>query len=91
MRTYELTDAELNNYMYEQDLMEQKNFARYLNGEVVELENLLTKYENQRAELKAEKKSTRSIANRIRDCKKYIKQTQEKLENTLNDIAKMKN
>lgn len=88
MRTYELTDAELNSYMYEQDLMEQKNFARYLNGEIADLETLLTKYENQRAELKAQKKSTRAIANKIRDCKKYIEQAREKLENTLNGIAK---
>ena len=56
MRTYELTDAELNNYMYEQDLMKKKNLARYLNGEIADLENLLTKYENQRAELKVQKR-----------------------------------
>lgn len=80
MKTYELTDAELNNYMYEQDLMEKKNFARYLNGEIADLENLLTKYENQRAELKAQKKSTRAIANKIRHCKKYIEQAQRSLK-----------
>lgn len=78
MRTYELTDAELNNYMYEQDLMEKKNFARYLNEEIAKLENTLAGYTAKRAELKAQHQSTREVAKHIRNCKKYIEADQEK-------------
>lgn len=79
MRTYDLTDAELDNYMYEQDLMKSKNFARYLNEEIAKLENMLAGYTAKRAELKAQHQSTREVAKRIRNCKKYIKVNQEKL------------
>ena len=76
MRTYDLTDAELDNYMYEQDLMKSKNLARYLNEEIAELENMLAGYTAKRAELKAQHQSTREVAKHIRDCKKAIKADQ---------------
>ena len=78
MRTYDLTDAELDNYMYEQDLMKSKNLARYLKEEIAKLENMLAGYTAKRAELKAQHQSTREVAKHIRDCKKYIKADQEK-------------
>lgn len=79
MRTYDLTDAELDNYIYEKDLMEKRSRARYLNEEIAELENMLAGYTAKRAELKAQHQSTREVAKHVRDCKKYIKADQEKL------------
>lgn len=78
MRTYDLTDAELDNYIYEKDLMEKRSRARYLNEEIAELENMLAGYTAKRAELKAQHQSTREVAKHIRNCKKYIKADQEK-------------
>lgn len=76
MRTYDLTDAELDNYIYEKDLMEKRSRARYLNEEIAELETMLSGYTTKRAELKAQHQSTRKIATQIRICKKAIEADQ---------------
>ena len=78
MRTYDLTDAELDNYIYEKGLMEKRSRARYLNEEIAELETMLNGYTTKRAELKAQHQSTREVAKHIRNCKKYIEADQEK-------------
>ena len=78
MITYDLTDAELDNYIYEKGLMEKRSRARYLNEEIAELETMLNGYTTKRAELKAQHQSTREVAKHIRNCKKYIEADQEK-------------
>lgn len=84
-----MTDIEVNDYLNETELSEKRDHAKYLNNEIAELENLLIDFTTKRTELKAEHKSTKLIANKIRYCKKGIKADKKYLEEILKTISKM--
>lgn len=70
-------------------LMNRKNHATYLNDEIAGLEDMLSDYMKERAELKAKHQSTKLIASKIRLCKKAIRQDQESLAAVEKLIAEM--
>ena len=80
MITYDLTDAELDNYIYEKGLMEKRSRARYLNEEIAELETMLNGYTTKRAELKAQHQSTREVAKTSETARNTLKQIKKSLQ-----------